>query len=319
MVSLSDLERLIRDNYKYINDPKVLLATETFLKENPEPSSLPDMSASSITNIAKMVSFARKEWLVQKAGAVYDAPTWTIALNYCKHGLNRLELSKPEPTLQTPESRKFIHCILNDHAGNFLFKLSKIPSEAFKKEKNLTDAYQHYSNAIEIGVNLPDKRIIAYTFAYRGNVSKEISDLRHGTERIGWLIKAAADTLESGVRTREFDKRHAAYQYSIAGKLLYRTAAVSIRTPERQVELLNQAIMHQQTALELHELNPRFQAEEDYSIAKYYDLLFKIGQKVEDARSALKYYELSEKWLLDSNLIKRTATKRIQELKAVCT
>jgi hypothetical protein len=318
MVTLDSLEKIIRNNYKYIQDPRVLLAVETFLKENPVPTSVQGLTASNAANIAKMASFARKEWLVQKAGAEYGPITWITALNYCKFGINRIENGHMEPTFSTPESRKLMRCILYDNAGNIALQLAQLPAETFRKDKHLKDAMHFYSAAIGIASEMADQKIVAYTFAYRGNVQKQLGELAHGTERINLFVSAANDTLESGRRTREYDKRHAAYQYSIASKLLFRTAAAATRTPGRQIELLKNAIAHQQTALELHELNPRFQAEADYDIAKYYDLLFKITQKTDDARSALKHYELAEKWLSDDKPIKQTAARRIEELKMVC-
>jgi hypothetical protein len=317
MVTLDSLEKIIRNNYKYIQDPTVLLAVETFLKENPVPTSVQGLTASNAANIAKMASFARKEWLVQKAGAEYGPITWITALNYCKFGISRIESNK-EQTCQAPESREIMRCILYDNAGNIALQLAQIPAEKFRKDRHLKDAMHFYSAAIDIASEMADQKIIAYTFAYRGNVQKQLGELTHGTERINLFVSAANDTLESGRRTREYDKRHAAYQYSIASKLLFRTAATATRTPGRQIELLKSAIAHQQTALELHELNPKFQAEADYDIAKYYDLLFKITQKTDDARSALKHYELAEKWLSDDKPIKQTAARRIEELKMVC-
>ncbi len=318
MIKLDSLEVLIRNNYKYIQDPHVLLAVETFLQENPVPSAEKGTTASLAANIAKMVSFARKDWLVQKSGAEYGPTTWIIALNYCKFGIGRIENNQMEPTLSTPESRKLMRCILYDNAGNIALQLAKIPAEAFRKINHLKDANHFYSAAIDIASEFPDQKIVAYTFAYRGNVEKQLGEESHGTERINWFVKAAQDTLESGKRTREYDKRHASYQYSIASKLLYKTASAASRTPARQVQLLNDAIKHQQTSLEIQEPDAKFQGESAYSFAKCHDLLFKLTEKVEDARDALKNYELAVKWLTDDKPIKHTAARRAEELKVVC-
>lgn len=318
MVTIESLEVLIRNNYKYIQDPIVLRAVETFLQENPVPSAEKGTTASLAANIAKMLSFARKDWLVQKSGAEYGPITWIIGLNYCKFGIGRIENNQIEPTLSTPESRKLMRCMLYDNAGNIALQLAKIPAEEFRKIKHLQDANHFYSAAINIASEFPDQKIVAYTFAYRGNVESQLGEISHGTERINWFVKAADDTLESGKRTREIDKRHAAYQYSIAGKFLYRAASTASRTPGRQIQLLNDAIAHQKTSLEIQQPDAKFQGESDYSLARCYDLLFKLTEKIEDARGAVKHYSLAIQRLTDDKPIKQTAIRRAEELKAVC-
>jgi hypothetical protein len=306
--------------------PANVKEVETFLRKYPQPGQVPGLRVILINEITATAGRGHDEELVQRAGAKYDKQTWRIALDYCTEGINRIEQKKcTEEFMNNPFEKAKMLGSLYSSAGNCALNIAKqMPNtegDAIQKQKQtlLRQAIEFYGESIKFAEQTNRKGIAAYTYGFRADAYRELSEVTFATEKIENLVKAADDLVESARGLQAYDVENASRQYSFASSYQYRAAKLAEKTPGRQIELLKSAMLNAQQAQKYqNNADPDYKAQLDYDMGKYADALFEITKQPEVAKLAILYFRKAAEHFMShpgpKDDLQQNALSRIKEL-----